>query len=92
MTLRAVRCRTDARGAGRDHARMKNPVGPLTAIYTEWLDTIRGILPGWHPAAPSSESTAKQAQVSANQEWEDEGGSIRTADNTAAQPGPKIPF
>jgi len=92
MTQCAVRCRTDARGAGRDHARMKTPVGSLTAIYSEWLETIRGMLPGWRPAAPSGESTASQAQVSANQDWEDEGGSIRTADNTAPQPGPKIPL
>jgi hypothetical protein len=38
--------------------------------------------------------TPKQEQVAANQEWEDEGGSIKPPAETkpALAPAPKIPF
>ncbi len=73
---------------------MKTPDHPFTAIYTEWLDAFRGMLPGWHPTATPKEPTAKEAQVAANQEWEDEGGTVRPAEKPALvpAPAPKIPL
>ena len=56
---------------------MKPPVTTFTAIYTEWLDAFRALIPGGVGAGLASELTAKQAQVAANQEWEDEGGSLK---------------
>jgi hypothetical protein len=56
---------------------MKSTTTPFTAVYTQWLDSFRAMLPGGAPAGPSEAVTRKQEQVAANQEWEDEGGSIK---------------
>ena len=56
---------------------MKPPVSTFTSIYTEWLDTFRAMIPGGSQAGATKEPTPKEAQAAANQEWEDEGGSIK---------------
>ena len=56
---------------------MKPTVSPFTTIYTEWLHSLRSLLPGaWHEA-PAPELARKAAHKAAVQEWEDEGGSIK---------------
>jgi len=70
---------------------MKPPITAFTALYTEWLDTFRGMIPGAHKP-PAGEPTAKEAQVVANQEWEDEGGSIKPETSTDPAPGSKVPL
>ena len=72
-----------------------NPINtPFTAIYAQWLESFRAMIPGGKPSGPSEELTPKQEQAAANQEWEDEGGSIKpqTEAKPAVAPGPKIPF
>jgi hypothetical protein len=72
-----------------------NPINtPFTAIYAQWLESFRAMIPGGGRAGPSEDLTRKQEQVAANQEWEDEGGSIKppTATKPALAPAPKIPF
>jgi hypothetical protein len=71
---------------------MKNDVNPFVAAYAQWLDSFRAMLPGWPPLP--KEPPCGQAQVAANQEWEDEGGSIQSTDTTTpgSVPAPKIPF
>lgn len=59
------------------HAGMKTSDTPFTAIYSLWLDCFRALIPGGMAAAPSRELTPRQEQVAANQQWEDEGGSIK---------------
>ena len=77
---------------------MKNTDGPIstpfTAVYTQWLDSFRRLFPGISGAPAAEELTPKQAMVQAQQEWEDEGGSIKPAEQTTpkAAPVPKIPF
>jgi hypothetical protein len=65
-----------------------SPNTPFTAIYTQWLESFRALIPGCAPAGPSEETTRKQEQVAAHQEWEDEGGSVVQT----VKPGTKIPF
>ena len=67
---------------------------PFTAIYAQWLESFRAMLPGGRPSRPSEELTPKQEQVAATQEWEDEGGSIKppTETKAALAQAPKIPF
>lgn len=70
---------------------MKPPVTAFTALYTEWLHAFRQLLPGGAAARPA-EPTPRQAQVAADQEWEDEGGCIKPEKKPEAEPAPKIPF
>ena len=44
---------------------------------TEWLKTFRTLFPRGAHSELSKEPTPKEAQVAANQEWEDEGGSLK---------------
>ena len=72
-----------------------NPINtPFTAIYAQWLESFRAMIPGGKTPGPSEELTPKQEQAAANQEWEDEGGSIKPPAETKPDraPGPKIPF
>ena len=75
------------------HGGMKPPVTAFTEVYSQWLDSVRAMLPGrWAQAAPS-EPTRKELQAAANQEWEEEGGSIKPPEKTPGlAPGPKLPF
>jgi hypothetical protein len=65
---------------------MTSPNTPFTSIYTQWLDSFRALIPGM--SGPSEEMVRKQEQVTAHQEWEDEGGSVVQT----VKPGTKIPF
>jgi len=72
-----------------------NPINtPFTAIYAQWLESFRAMIPGGRPSGPSEELTPKQEQAAANQEWEDEGGSIKPPAPTkpVLSSVPKIPF
>ena len=73
---------------------MTTPNTPFTAIYTKWLESFRALIPGCVPAGPAAERTPKQQQVEANQEWEDEGGSIKppAEQKPGVEPGPKLPL
>ena len=74
---------------------MKPDVTPFTAVYTQWLDSFRAMLPGYAPEAPAEQpalTTLKKEQIAANEEWEHEGGSIKPAPNSEARDAPKIPF
>jgi hypothetical protein len=42
--------------------------------------------------APAQELTPNAAQVTADQEWEDEGGSIKQAKKPDLEPKPKLPL
>ena len=44
------------------------------------------------PAAPAGQLTPNAAQVEADQEWEDEGGSIKQPKKPDLQPAPKLPL
>jgi len=56
---------------------MKPPVSAFTSLYTGWLDAFRAMIPGSSATGAPEEPTPKEAQAAANQEWEDEGGSIK---------------
>ena len=71
---------------------MKPPVSTFTAVYTEWLDSFRAMLPGGSRTAPAREPTPKEAQAAAHQEWEDEGGSIKPEKKPAQEPAAKLPL
>jgi hypothetical protein len=49
---------------------------------------LAGLLPG----QPAKEPTPKPSQVAAEQEWEDEGGSIKPPKKPPAEQGPKLPL
>lgn len=71
---------------------MKTPLTTFTAVYTEWLETFRSMIPGGTHAAPAGELTPKAAQVVADQEWEDEGGSVKQPKKPRTEPEPKLPL
>jgi hypothetical protein len=71
---------------------MSTPETPFTAIYAQWLETFRALIPGGAPAGPSEALTPRQEQAAANQEWEDEGGSIKPVPTSEVKDAPKIPF
>jgi hypothetical protein len=58
---------------------MKAPFPRIPDFFSRWLK------PGWsgHP---------KPAQVAAEQEWEDEGGSVKQPMKPQAAPAPKLPL
>jgi hypothetical protein len=56
---------------------VSTPNLPFTAIYTQWLESFRALIPGWAPSGLSEDASRKREQVAANQEWEDEGGSFK---------------
>ena len=56
---------------------MSTPNLPFTAIYTQWLESFRALIPGWAPPGLSEDASRKREQVAANQEWEHEGGSVK---------------
>lgn len=70
---------------------MKPSLTTFAALYRECMSTYWSTLTGRPPEAPAKELTPKAAQVVANQEWEDEGGSIKPAKKPATKPAAKIP-
>ena len=64
----------------------------FSEYYAEWLESFRAMFPGGSHAAPATEPTPKEAQVAANQEWEDEGGSIKPEKKPDEAPAPKMPL
>lgn len=71
---------------------MKHLQTTFPALCTKWVSTGWMILTGRPPEPPPAESTPKEAQVEADQEWEDEGGSCKPAKKPGAEPAPKIPL
>lgn len=70
---------------------MKPSPRTFAALYRECMSTYWSRLTGRPPEAPAVELTPKAAQVVADQEWEDEGGSIKPAKKPAAERAAKIP-
>ena len=62
----------------------------FSEYYTEWLESFRKMFPGGAHAA--KDLTPKEAQVVANQEWEDEGGSVKPEKKPDATLAPKMPL
>jgi hypothetical protein len=71
---------------------MKNLHTTLPGLYAKWVNTGWTILTGRPPETPAGELPPKAAQVAADQEWEDEGGSIKPPKKPGTEPAPKIPF
>ena len=71
---------------------MSEPRSPFTAIYTEWLDSFRAMIPGATPAGLSEHVKRKEEKAAANQEWEGEGGSVKAVPVAECKDAPKIPF
>lgn len=69
---------------------MKSLRTTIPALYAKWLNTGWSMLGG--RSAPAKELTPKAAQVVADQEWEDEGGSIKPVKEPGKQPAPKLPL
>ncbi len=69
---------------------------PFTALYVQWLDAFRALIPGAAKPGASEALGHAQEQVAANQEWEDEGGSVKPEKDHPDRPAiaavPKIPF
>jgi len=62
-------------------------------LHAEWVSAVRSDATVTLPPVPVKDQPAKAAQVAANQEWEDEGGSIEASIRpTGTKPGPKIPL
>ena len=56
---------------------MKTPLELFMAPYAAWLNYTQSMLTGETSAAPAKEMPPKVAPSAAEQEWEDEGGSIK---------------
>ena len=61
----------------------------ISEYYSEWVDAFRAMIPG---GSKPTEQTPKEAQVAANQEWEDEGGTVKPEKSPEAAPRSKIPL
>ena len=62
-------------------------------LHAEWLNALRSEATVVLRPAPAKDLPAKAAQVEADQEWEDEGGSIESSIKPVGiMPGPKIPL
>jgi hypothetical protein len=64
----------------------------IPALYANWMNIGCSMLPGWLATAPAKELPPKPAQAPAEQEWEDEGGSVKQPKKPQAQPAPKLPL
>jgi len=71
---------------------MKPSIPTIPDFYTKWLHAGRSMLESMLPGAPARELPPKPAQVAAEQEWEDEGGSIKSPKKPQAEPAPKLPL
>ena len=58
----------------------------------KWLQAGWSMLESMIPGAPAKEPPPKPAQVEAEQEWEDEGGSCKPPKKPQAEPAPKLPL
>ncbi len=50
---------------------------PFTAVYAQWLESFRAMIPGCAKPDAAVPMSPKQEQAAANEEWEDEGGSLK---------------
>ena len=72
-----------------------NPTNtPFTAIYAQWLESFRAMIPRGRPSGPSEELTLKQDRPRPNRSGKTKGGSIKRQTETKPGPSrrPKIPF
>ena len=66
---------------------------PFTAIYTQWLESFRALIPGNKKVTAAEKMTPKEALKQAKQDWEDEGGSCKPpAAEAGVEPAPKLPL
>ena len=62
-------------------------------LHAEWVSALRSDATVTLPPARAKDLPAKAAQVEANQEWEDEGGSIEASIRPAGtKPAHKLPL
>jgi hypothetical protein len=66
---------------------MNNSNTPFTDVYVQFLDSFRAFIPG---AGPGKVVAEKTAEVVAKQEWEDEGGSLKTVPPAKTKGAPKL--
>ena len=72
---------------------MKDIHTNLPELYARLAATSWAILTGRQPEEPAKELTPKAAQAAANQEWEQEGGSVKLPqEKTGLKAVPKIPL
>ena len=72
---------------------MKPQLTTFAGTLGEWQKTWLSVLTGWTQPAPVIDQARKAQQLVADQEWEDEGGSIKLAKKPAGEkPATKIPF
>ena len=64
----------------------------LPELYARLASTSWAILTGRQPEEPAKELAPKAAQAAANQEWEQEGGTVRLPERTDLKAVPKIPL
>jgi hypothetical protein len=71
---------------------MKNTLTSIPELYANWMNLGWSMLAGMLPGTQAKELPPKPAQVAAEQEWEDEGGSVKQPKKPQAQPAPKRPL
>jgi hypothetical protein len=71
---------------------MKSSLTSIPELYASWMNVGWSMLAGMLPGAQAEKPTASPAQVAAEQEWEDEGGSVKQPKKPQAEPAPKLPL
>jgi hypothetical protein len=71
---------------------MKSSHTAMPELYASWMNVGWSMLASMLPGAQAKELPAKPAQAAAEQEWEDEGGSVKQPKKPQAQPAPKLPL
>lgn len=61
-------------------------------LYANWMAIGWAMLQGRAPEDPTKTPSPKPAQVAAEQEWEDEGGSVKQPKKPLAETAPKLPL
>lgn len=67
---------------------MNPSLTPLPDLYAAWLSTGWSMLMGKAPAGPAKDPVLKPDQAAAVQEWEDEGGSVKSVPTPRAKAAP----
>ena len=62
------------------------------AFNTKWFQPGWSLFTGWLPGARAKEAGPKTVQIAAEQEWEDEGGSVKQPKKPVVEQAPKLPL
>jgi hypothetical protein len=71
---------------------MKSSPMTIPELYANWIASSWSLLLGRVTAVPSAEPAPHAAQAAAEQEWEDEGGSVKLPEQPQAEQAPKLPL